>query len=140
MLSFSFPGAFVCPPNASSFGTCFARVRPGCLFPRARRMGKDTVSDLLRTSMWVWVKKRPPGIGPQILLDVSIYQGKPFWAPMFDPQPCCPVQRCPLLGFVNPQPQWRPSFHIFFVWKGSPSKVSRPKRSPFLPHGNPPGI
>ena len=34
----------------------------------------------------VWVKMKP-GIGPQILVFGSIYQGKPFWAPIFDPQP-----------------------------------------------------
>ena len=27
-------------------------------------------------------------IGPQVLVQVSIYQGKPFWAPIFDPLPC----------------------------------------------------
>ena len=25
--------------------------------------------------------------GPQVLVHVSIYQGKPFWVPIFDPQP-----------------------------------------------------
>ena len=39
--------------------------------------------------MWVWVKIKPPGYGPQILVHVSTYQGKPFWGyPIFDPQPC----------------------------------------------------
>ena len=36
---------------------------------------------------WVWVKIKPPGIGTQVFLHVSIYQGKPFWVPIFDPQP-----------------------------------------------------
>ena len=35
----------------------------------------------------VWVKIRPPGIGPQVLVFGSIYQGNPFWVPIFDPQP-----------------------------------------------------
>ena len=26
---------------------------------------------------WVWVKIRPPGIGPQVLVYVTTYQGKP---------------------------------------------------------------
>ena len=43
--------------------------------------------------IWVWVKIKPPGIGPQILVHVSIYQGKPFWVHIFDPQP-----------FVQPHP------------------------------------
>ena len=30
------------------------------------------------SGMWVWVKIKPPGIGPHILVLVSIYQGKPF--------------------------------------------------------------
>ena len=36
---------------------------------------------------WLWVKIRPPGIGPQFLVP-SFYQGNPFWGcPIFDPQP-----------------------------------------------------
>ena len=35
---------------------------------------------------WLWVKIKP-GYGPQILVHVSSYQGKPFWVPIFDPQP-----------------------------------------------------
>ena len=30
-------------------------------------------------SIWVWVKMKPPGIGPQVLVNVSICQRKPFW-------------------------------------------------------------
>ena len=29
--------------------------------------------------IWVWVKIKPLGIGPQVLVHVSICQGKPFW-------------------------------------------------------------
>ena len=36
---------------------------------------------------WVWVKIQPPGYGPQVLVFGSIYQGKPCWVPIFDPQP-----------------------------------------------------
>ena len=37
---------------------------------------------------WGWVKIKPPGIGLQVLVLVSIYQGNPIWGyPMFDPQP-----------------------------------------------------
>ena len=36
---------------------------------------------------WVWVKIKPTGNGPQVLVHVSICQGKPFWVPIFDPQP-----------------------------------------------------
>ena len=36
----------------------------------------------------VWVKIEPPGYGPQVLVAVSTYQGKPFWGhPIFLPQP-----------------------------------------------------
>ena len=42
-------------------------------------------------SIWVWVKIKPPGIGPQVLVLGSIYQGNPFWVPMFDPQPFEPL-------------------------------------------------
>ena len=33
--------------------------------------------------IWLWLKIKPPGIGPQVLLLVSIYQGKPFWGFLF---------------------------------------------------------
>ena len=36
---------------------------------------------------WVWVKIKAPGYGPQVLVHVATYQGKPFWVPIFDPQP-----------------------------------------------------
>ena len=37
--------------------------------------------------MRVWVKNKPPGYGPQVLV-LSIYQGKPFWGyPILDPRP-----------------------------------------------------
>ena len=42
----------------------------------------------LCTLMWVWIKIKPPGIGPQVLVHGSIYQGKPFWAHIFDPRLC----------------------------------------------------
>ena len=32
-------------------------------------------------------KFEPPGYGPQVLVHVSFYQGKPFGVPIFDPQP-----------------------------------------------------
>ena len=35
----------------------------------------------------MWVKIKPPGIGPQVLVHVSIYR-VPFWVyPVLDPQP-----------------------------------------------------
>ena len=34
--------------------------------------------------MWVWVQIKPPGIGPQVLVHVSTYQGKPFVVHIFD--------------------------------------------------------
>ena len=36
---------------------------------------------------WAWVRIKPPGIGPQVLVHVSTYQGKPFRVHIFDPQP-----------------------------------------------------
>ena len=38
-------------------------------------------------NIWVWVRMTPPGIGPLVLVMGFIYQGKPFWVPIFDPQP-----------------------------------------------------
>ena len=36
----------------------------------------------------VWVKIKPPGNGPQVLVHFFIYQDDPFWGcPIFDPQP-----------------------------------------------------
>ena len=35
--------------------------------------------------IWACVKIKPPG--PQVLVFGSIYQGNPFWVPIFDPQP-----------------------------------------------------
>ena len=40
-----------------------------------------------RKSEWLWVKVKPPGIGPQVLVVVSICQGNLFCGyPIFDPQ------------------------------------------------------
>ena len=33
---------------------------------------------------WVWVRIKPPGHGPQVLVHVSTYQGS-IWVPIFDP-------------------------------------------------------
>ena len=39
-----------------------------------------------RLICWVWVKMKPPGIGPLVFVHVSIYQRNPVWIPIFDPQ------------------------------------------------------
>ena len=36
--------------------------------------------------IWVWVKIKLPGYGPQVSVHVSIYQGS-FWVPIVDPHP-----------------------------------------------------
>ena len=41
------------------------------------------------SSMWVWVKIKPPGIGPQVLVHVATFQGNPFWYRLFEPLPNC---------------------------------------------------
>ena len=46
-----------------------------------------TRGGLSRKTKWVWVKTKPPGIGPQILVHASSYEGNPFWVSIFDPQP-----------------------------------------------------
>ena len=39
------------------------------------------------TNTWAWVKIKPPGNEPQVLVLGSIYQGNPFWGyPVFDPE------------------------------------------------------
>ena len=36
---------------------------------------------------------KPPGYGPQVVVEVSIYRGNPFWVHIFDPQACgCEIQ------------------------------------------------
>ena len=45
----------------------------------APRWGLETI--------WIWVKMKPSEYGPQVVVHVSIYQGKPFWVPAFDPPP-----------------------------------------------------
>ena len=50
---------------------------------------------------WVWIKIKP-GNGPQVLVHVSIYQGKPFWV-LFEKQPYGGVAGlwgCPISGFL----------------------------------------
>ena len=49
------------------------------------------------TEVWPWVKIQPPGIGPQVLVQSSTYQGNPFWGyPISDPQPHGCVHVCPM--------------------------------------------
>ena len=38
-------------------------------------------------SKWLWVKIKPPGIGPQVLVHVFPFTRASFWAPTSDPQP-----------------------------------------------------
>ena len=57
---------------------------------------------------WVWVKIKPPGYGPQVLVFGSIYQGKPFWGyPIFDPLPGGVL----IVNSVFPEPPGRSSCH-----------------------------
>ena len=42
---------------------------------------------VLLGAKWVWVKIKPPGNGPQVLVLGSIYQGNPFWGYPIEPQP-----------------------------------------------------
>ena len=46
----------------------------------ANSQRRELEQDLVRqicglADIWVWVKIKPPGIGPQVLVRVSIYQG-----------------------------------------------------------------
>ena len=84
-----FPALFVFSPGFSLLLPA-ATLRPSC----ERSIFKPSVSKLRATlrkkapPKWVWVKIQPPGYGPQVLVLVSIHQGKPFWGyPIFDPQP-----------------------------------------------------
>ena len=54
--------------------------------------------------IWVWVKIRPPGIGPQVLVHVSTYQG-PFGVPIFDPCMQIRFHSC-LWNFLPTGPGW----------------------------------
>ena len=64
------------------------------LKPKARKPWKSGGGTIL----FVWVKIKPPGYGPQVLVMGSIYQGNPFWGyPIFDPQPLVPTE------LANPQ-------------------------------------
>ena len=63
-------------------------VAPECCFGDQNR--NRLPSKVLLKSKWVWVKIKPAGIGRQVLVHVSIYQGKPFWVHIFDPQPYTP--------------------------------------------------
>ena len=77
--------------------------------PRAQAGGATPsagVSSSLIWTIWVWVKIQPPGIGPQVLVHVSIDQGKPFWGPIFDPQPS---------GQFGAGARWRP------LWRFCPA-------------------
>ena len=56
-------------------------------FTRLCGAGNSSVANVEACSTWVWVKIKPLGIGPQVLVHDSIYQGNPFWVHSFDPQP-----------------------------------------------------
>ena len=38
---------------------------------------------LLSKNKWAWINIKQLGYGPQVLVQVSIYQCKPFWVPSF---------------------------------------------------------
>ena len=44
--------------------------------------------------IWIWVRIKPPGIGLQVLVLVSIYQGS-IWGTYFDPRPFPPHKTGP---------------------------------------------
>ena len=37
-----------------------------------------------RQNKWVWVKIKPPGIGPQVESSMFPFTTVPFWVPIFD--------------------------------------------------------
>ena len=39
---------------------------------------------IVRVATWLWVKIKPPGIGPQVLVLGSVWQGNPFGVHNFD--------------------------------------------------------
>ena len=70
----------------------------------------------------------PPGIGPQVLVLSSIYQGNPFWAPMFD----LPFRR---EWFQHLVTQLGALFTVsFLVGRGFPTKIDYRKKG--YPYSN----
>ena len=63
------------------FNGAALRMPPG---QKASREPQEKGQDMQQ--IWVWVKIKPPGNGPQVLVHVSIYRsGNPFWGdPIFD--------------------------------------------------------
>ena len=69
---------------------CLPWLNSGSYVIRGRDKHQKPISSSHQSesgTKWVWVKIKRAGYGRQILVHVSIYQGKPFWAPIFDPQP-----------------------------------------------------
>ena len=52
-------------------------------FPNVK-IPTNVVVSTTRFLIWVWVNIKPPGIGPQALVNVPIFQGKPFWGYLMD--------------------------------------------------------
>ena len=80
------------PPGARG-AKPMPRSRPWLCGPRSSTSGAGTCPPALpwprclvkkNIAMWVWVKV-PPGIGPQVLVFGSLYQGNPFRIRVFDP-------------------------------------------------------
>ena len=77
------------PPAEGLRGNAGSPHRRGARPPRCCTPGCLQKAEHLKSPglIWAWVKIKPPGYGPQVLVFGSIYQGKPFWVPVFDPQP-----------------------------------------------------
>ena len=58
-----------------SFHFSFPYWAPASFFPERFGFGFPANPPIQQVVRWVWVKIKPPGIGPQVLVFGSIYQG-----------------------------------------------------------------
>ena len=82
------------PPRALAAAQLGAGAALALVAPRAARAeeelteeaGGSKVEGCQNQCYHLWVKTKPPEIGPPVLVMVP-FAGVPFWVPIFDPQP-----------------------------------------------------
>ena len=77
------PSPFLPDPDAAETAGCKAEAAAASWPPYPKRSASAIDVVLRKFSIWVWVKIKPPGIGPQVLVHASIYQGSILGFPVF---------------------------------------------------------
>ena len=72
------PHSFFFTQKGISVSQPFLSERGGLPLKRAPIGHEGSFFSTMLEEIWVWVKIKPPGYGPQVFVFGSIYQGKPF--------------------------------------------------------------